>query len=81
MHAVHPLDGSKIHLPDGCNACRLTTLVTNVQLLRVEGDVVSSVTKSFDLGYMDKSIHLDTNVSASPYAMTLVFPSSCAIKL
>ena len=67
------LDGSKIHLPDGCNACRLTTLVTNVQLLRVEGDVVSSVTKSFDLGYMDKSIHLDTNVSASNLKIALKY--------
>ena len=65
------MDGSRIYLSDGCNACRLTTLVTNIQMIRIDGATVETPTLAFDVGFLNSSIKVDTNISAESLKLSL----------
>jgi hypothetical protein len=57
------VDGSKTYLPDGCNACRATTLITNVQIIRFDTTEKNGDAKKhyFRIGFDGFSIVVHTN--------------------
>jgi hypothetical protein len=61
---ITKMDGSKTYLPDGCNACRLTSLVTNVQLIRftTKQSTLDNTTQHwFEIGFGSYSTTVNTN--------------------